>query len=194
MAHHRCEFYQCETHDFTKWQIFSASNGLHVSYDLTRDTFVPSSAIRSAKSTVLQAQEVPQSGSFGPPRGGNRRLLPWTDMSFAEGKQRFVCFWCSEGFSGTSDCHLDRFSRMLDTSGEKSNTSASSKTAPLQLCQRNVDEMHCPQWAQSRRGDGESGPRCEFCTSKVAEKGDKTRQVTTRDVSFTKGKLMFSCF
>ena len=83
MAHHRCEFYSGETHDFTKWQIFSASNGLHVAYDLTRGTFVPSSAIRSAKSAVLQAQEVPQSGSFGPPRSGNRQLLPSTDMSLA---------------------------------------------------------------------------------------------------------------
>ena len=91
MAHHRCEFYHGETHDFTKWQIFSASNGLHVAYDLTRGTFVPSSAIRSAKSTVLQAQEVPQCGSFGPPRGGNQPLLHWTNMSFAAGKQRFVC-------------------------------------------------------------------------------------------------------
>ena len=100
VAHHRCEFYQGETHDFTKWQIFSASNGLHVTYDLTRGTFLPSSAIRSAESTVLQAQEVPQRGSFGRPRGGNRPLFHWTDMSFAQVKQRFVCFWHSKGFFG----------------------------------------------------------------------------------------------
>ena len=147
MAHHRCEFYNGETHDFTKGQIVSASNGLHVAYDLTRGTFVPSSAIRSAKSTVLQAQEVPQSGSFGPPRNGNRQLLPSTDMSFAGVKQRFVCFWHSEGFSGTSDGHLDRCSKMLDTSGEKSNTSASNKTAPLQICQRNANDLRWPTMA-----------------------------------------------
>ena len=109
VTHHRCEFCQGETHVFTKWRIFSASNSLHVAYDLTRGTFVPSTAIRSAKSNVLQAQEVPQSGSVGPPRSGNRQLLPSTDMSFAYVKQRFVCFWHSKGFSGTSDCDFDRF-------------------------------------------------------------------------------------
>ena len=149
---------------------FSASNGLHVAYDLTRATFVPSSAIRSATSIVLQEQEGPQCGSFGPHRRGNQPLLPWTNMSFAWVKQRFVCFWHSDGFSGTSDGDLDRCSKMLDTSGEKSNTSASNKTAPLQICQRNARDLRWPQWPQSRRGNGESGPRCQICTSKVANR------------------------
>ena len=77
-------------------------------------TFVPSSAIRSAKSTVLQAQEVPQSGSFGPHRSGNRQPLHWTDMSFAWVKQRFVCFWHSKGFFG----HIRlRLRSMLEDAG-----------------------------------------------------------------------------
>ena len=33
-----------------------------------------------------------------------------------------------------------------------------------------------------------------FLSQQGRQKGDKTRQVTTTDVSFTKGKLMFPCF
>ena len=71
-----------------------------MAYDLTRGTFVPSSAIRSVKSIVLQAQERQLCASFGPLRGGNQPLFPWTNMSFALGKQRFVCFWHLDGFFG----------------------------------------------------------------------------------------------
>ena len=109
MAHHRCKFCQSETHVFTKWLNFGHRAGFRWPMTSRGVTFVPSDAISSANNTVFRAHEEPHRGSFGPPRGGNQPLLHWTDMSFAWVKQRFVCFWHSKGFSGTSDCDLDRF-------------------------------------------------------------------------------------